>query len=404
MIKQMVRLGAVTQMFSGFAFKSENFIGADDDGIKLVRGDNVQQGYIRWGDKTKKWANEEYDALARYQLLENDVILAMDRPVVGGGLKLARIKEQDLPCLLVQRVTCLRGKEDVALTEFIRYVLAGPNFLAHVEKITTGANIPHISGKDIAAFEFDLPPIALQQGIIAGILAYDDLIETNRRRIALLEESARLLYREWFVNLKFPNSQCTPISNGVPVDWNWRRLCDIGKQQREQVVPRDLTSATAYLSMEHMTPRSICLGEWGNADCITSAKLRFQPNDILFGRIRPYFHKIGFAQIVGVTSTDMIVVRANDEDLFPLILLAMATDEFIAHAVATSNGSKMPRADWKVLKNWVLLLPPSKLRKQFASILHPMLAMITELTKTNLQLAQARNELLPKLMSGELRL
>jgi type I restriction enzyme S subunit len=270
--------------------------------------------------------------------------------------------------------------------------------------VSQGATQDNLNQDKLLSFDIPCPPVAVQRKIAEVLSNYGALIETNRRRIALLEESARLLYREWFVNLKFPNSQCTPISNGVPVDWNWRRLCDIGKQQREQVVPRDLTSATAYLSMEHMTPRSICLGEWGNADCITSAKLRFQPNDILFGRIRPYFHKIGFAQIVGVTSTDMIVVRANDEDLFPLILLAMATDEFIAHAVATSNGSKMPRADWKVLKNWVLLLPPSKLRKQFASIVHPMLAMITELTKTNLQLAQARNELLPKLMSGELRL
>ena len=125
-----VRLGDVADMLVGFAFKSQQFLEGSEEGVYLVRGDNVQQGFIRWGEKAKKWRSDDYDDLARYQLTKGDVILAMDRPIVGGGLKLAWIKDQDLPSLLVQRVTRIRGMPDKARTNFLRYALSAPSFLA----------------------------------------------------------------------------------------------------------------------------------------------------------------------------------------------------------------------------------------------------------------------------------
>lgn len=85
MMGQVVRLGDVADMLSGFSFKSQQFLDDSEDGIYLVRGDNVQQGFIRWGDKAKKWRSEAYEDFSRYQLKKDDVILAMDRPIVGGG-------------------------------------------------------------------------------------------------------------------------------------------------------------------------------------------------------------------------------------------------------------------------------------------------------------------------------
>ena len=211
---ESIRLGDAAHLLIGAAFKSAEFLDSEDEGVKLLRGDNVQQGYIRWGDKTKKWALNEYDDLEKYQLQEGDVILAMDRPIVGDGLKFAWITQEDLPALLVQRVCCLRGKQDVALTSFLRYVVADPNFSAHIHKITTGANIPHVSGKDIAAYDFMLPEQQEQEKIVAVLTAYDDLIAANQGRIQLLEESARLLYREWFVLLRFPGHETVPVTDG----------------------------------------------------------------------------------------------------------------------------------------------------------------------------------------------
>lgn len=194
-----VRLGEVADLLVGFAFKSTGFLDAHSDGIRLVRGDNVQQGVIRWGDKAKRWPREDLETLTRYELRLGDIILAMDRPIVGGGLKLASITEDDLPSFLVQRVCRVRGKADLANTLYLRYVLAHPDFSGHIDRITTGSNIPHVSARDIAAYFFSLPPLDEQVRLATVISAYDDLINNSQRRIKLLEEAARRLYREWFV-------------------------------------------------------------------------------------------------------------------------------------------------------------------------------------------------------------
>lgn len=147
------------------------------------------------------------------------VILAMDRPIVGGGLKLAWIKDQDLPSLLVQRVSRIRGIANISRTRFLRYVLSDVDFLAHIDRITTGANIPHISGKDIASYVFRLPSLDEQDRAVELLSAYDDLIERNQLRISLLEESARLVFREWFVNLRFPGFRLQASSSSLPEGW-----------------------------------------------------------------------------------------------------------------------------------------------------------------------------------------
>ena len=159
MSSRPVALGEVADLLIGVAFKSAGFLDADGEGIKLLRGDNVQQGAIRWDDKTKRWPIGDFDELSRYQLQLGDVILAMDRPIVGGGLKLAWVRRDDLPSLLVQRVCCMRGRPELADTLYLRYVLSAPQFSAHIDRITTGANIPHISGRDIASYSFSLPPL-----------------------------------------------------------------------------------------------------------------------------------------------------------------------------------------------------------------------------------------------------
>ena len=97
----MTRLGDAAELLVGFAFKSAGFLGAEADGVSLLRGDNVQQGYIRWGDKTKKWPTTEFNEFERYRLAEDDVILAMDRPIVGDGLKMCWRRPKTEPLLRV---------------------------------------------------------------------------------------------------------------------------------------------------------------------------------------------------------------------------------------------------------------------------------------------------------------
>jgi len=201
-------LGSHIELISGPAFKSRYFTNDPSD-VPLVKGDNLGQGMILW-EKSKYWPRGDADGYDKFKLQPGDVVLAMDRPWVTAGLKYAVINEHDPEALLVQRVACLRGANGLC-SEYLRYIIASTQFCAYAKNIMGGTNVPHISGNQIRAFRFKLPSVKEQQSIASILSAYDDLIENNRRRIKLLDQAAQLLYKEWFVNLRFPVTSMLPL-------------------------------------------------------------------------------------------------------------------------------------------------------------------------------------------------
>jgi len=396
---KLVRLGEVADMLSGFAFKSQQFLDAAEDGVTLVRGDNVQQGFIRWGDKAKKWRSDAYEDFQRYQLAMDDVILAMDRPIVGGGLKLAWIKDQDLPSLLVQRVTRIRGLSEIALTNYLRYVLSAPDFTAYIDRITTGANIPHISGKDIAQFEFQLPPVPDQERVVNLIVRYDDLIETNRRRIALLEESARLLYREWFINLRFSGHKLVKWQDGLPEGWEKTELSEVativmGQSPESKHYNKDGQGLPFHQGVsdfeDHFvahriyTTHATRTANAGDILCSVRApvgRLNLTREDISIGR--------------GLSA---IRSRNNQQGLLLYQLKALFVEEDMI-----GGGTIFSSVGKKELFSQQVLQPSPEVASKFDNLVGQVVSQIEVLTVKNRLLAITRDELLPKLMSGAIR-
>lgn len=381
----MTRLGDVSDMLVGFAFKSEGFQDADADGVRLLRGDNVQQGYIRWGDKTKKWPTAQCDNLKRYQLAEDDVILAMDRPIVGDGLKMAWIGSADLPALLVQRVCRLRGKQGVALTNFIRYVLAAPDFSAHIHRITTGANIPHISGKDIAAYEFELPGLEDQLRIVSCLSAYDDLIAANQRRIVLLEDASRRLYREWFVHLRFPGYESVPVKDGMPEGWQHGSLDQALFLQRGfdlpngSRIPGDVpvyasTGINGFHNEAKAAGPGVVTGRSGTLGQVHYVAKDFWPlNTSLWAK---EFRRVS-----------------------PLLAYFLLSE---LNLEQYNSGASVPTLDRKTVHQVSVLLPPIGVVEQFDAMVQPFFDQIEALKSGIEATSKARDLLLPKLMSGQL--
>ena len=266
-----------------------------------------------------------------------------------------------------------------------------------------GAAQNNLSLAVVKNYKIQFPTVGTQSDIADILSAYDDLIENNRRRIALLEESARLLYREWFVRLRFPGHEHTRIVNGVPEGWRNLKLGDICTDNREMVSPESLEPDTPYIGLEHMPRRSISISEWGTAEQVTSSKLRFNTGDILFGKIRPYFHKVGIAFTDGVVSSDAFVIRPTAEALKSFVLMTVSIDEFIANtSQAMKEGSKMPRADWKQMIQYPVILPPDGLLADFTETITSITDQLRNLSTQNQKLRTARDLLLPKLMSREI--
>jgi type I restriction enzyme S subunit len=170
---QDVRLGDVVDILVGFPFKSSEFTG-DLAETALLRGDNIGQGFLKDRD-FKRWRRVPGDSLEAYELRVGDIVLAMDRPWIPAGLKWARIAEDTLPVLLVQRVARLRSDAKVLDQRFLSCIISSPAFTAYVLQNQTGNTVPHISGGQIEAFRFSLPTLPEQIQMAAALEDLDAL-------------------------------------------------------------------------------------------------------------------------------------------------------------------------------------------------------------------------------------
>jgi len=269
-----------------------------------------------------------------------------------------------------------------------------------------GTNISNLNQQILAELNVPVPDFPMQERIADILSAYDDLIEVNQRRVAILEDMARRLFDEWFVHFRYPGHEAVPLVETelgmVPEGWTPRTLSWWTEEVRDTVSPQQVEPLVAYVGLEHLPRRSTTLVEVGKAQDVTSSKLKFKAGDILFGKIRPYFHKVALMPFSGVCSTDAICIRPTNPKRTALILGLTSSDAFVAHAVATSNGTKMPRADWKVLKNYPLPEAPEPLLDAFERTVHPIVDSAANLAAQNNRLRAARDLLLPKLISGQI--
>ena len=284
-----------------------------------------------------------------------------------------------------------------------------PRFVAYLLRHTLRnhqsekAAVPGFDRNVLHTLNVRSPGLREQEAVVATLSAYDDLIENNRRRIALLEEAARLLYREWFVHFRFPGHEHVRIVDGVPEGWERRTLDELVRVVQERVAPTEFESDDVHIGLEHMPRRSFTLSNWGAVDSLASAKWRFHAGDILFCKIRPYFHKVGFALRGGLASSDAIVLRTFETADWPMVLSVTTSDHFVAVASKTvREGSKMPRADWEVLKRYALVKPPPGVLHSFNEVVRLIVRQCETLARQSRELACARDLLLPRLVNGEI--
>jgi type I restriction enzyme S subunit len=374
--------------------------GFSDSGINYIKAEALN------GDSTLDLSGGFYisedvhQSLKRSILEEGDVLLTIAGANIG---KCGIVEESHLPANTNQAVGIMRVDQQQVAPRFLYYWFKQPRTFRYIQGLNAQAAQPNINLSMLRNIEVPMPSMSEQQRIAEILSAYDDLIENNRRRIQLLEQAARLLYKEWFVHLRFPGHEHTQIIDGVPEGWGKKSLGDICIEVRETVSPNALEPHTPYIGLEHMPRRSITLCEWGQAEQVTSSKHRFREGEILFGKIRPYFHKVGIAFTDGVASSDAIIIRPVLQQLLALVLMTASSDGFVAvTAQQMKEGSKMPRADWKQMQQYPVPLPPDWLLRAFNDFIDPILNQLKTLAFANKRLGAARDLLLPKLMNGEM--
>jgi hypothetical protein len=187
-----VSVGDVAAIDSGPAFKSRLFREAGD-GTRLLRGDNIEPGHLRWS-RTKTWPDELLPGYEHLMVSEGDIILAMDRPVVTAGLKIARVEPKDAPALLVQRVARIRPNPNVQ-ADYLYAVLQSRRFIRQLLGSQVGTQIPHITLRGIREFRFPIPAVAEQSAIVDTISMVLDGCGRINDELALAQRRAKSLKR-----------------------------------------------------------------------------------------------------------------------------------------------------------------------------------------------------------------
>ena len=153
-----------------------------------------------------------------------------------------------------------------------------------------------------------------------------------------------------------------------------------------------------------MPRRSVALTDWEKIGSVSSSKSRFEKGDILFGKLNPHFHKVGIAPVEGVCSTDILVLRGKSPALSSFVLSLVSSPEFIAYTSGTSTGTTMPRTSWKTMSSFELCVPTDQVTRAFHDAVRRFWDAIVGNVHASRTLAAVRDGLLPKLVSGQLRM
>lgn len=290
--------------------------------------------------------------------------------------------------------------------EYIGYYMRLPSFRGEFRAFSTMTTRASLRNEDLLGLEVKLPSIEIQKQIADILSAYDDLIENNQKQIKLLEEVAQRLYKEWFVDLRFPGHENTKIVDGVPEGWNWCKLEDAIQLDPKVTLTKERMKQ--FIPMSALSTSSMVLDESQFTETTSNSGSKFQNGDTLLARITPCLENGKTAYVFGlksdegaVGSTEYIVMRAKTINSYMVYLLAR-TDDFRQSAINSMSGSDgRQRVKSDKLKMLDYLHPTSELVEKFENVEEPIFEKIYRLSKQMQQAKQARDLLLPKLMSGE---
>ena len=305
-------------------------------------------------------------------------------------------------CFINQAMNAIVPNDDYD-PEYVYYAIK--NIIGNLKSLDSGT----ASGREnVSKSAFSKMPINIEsdkskQIKIGKILsAYDDLIENNQKQIKLLEEAAQRLYKEWFVDLRFPGYENTHITDGVPQGWKNGILDDIVFESGKNEKKENRENYLYYLPIDCLPKQSIGYTDTSDICLAESSLVAFSKNDIIFGAMRPYFHKVVVARDSGLTRSTCFVLNARESAFWAYVTMLMSSKDTVDYATQISVGTTMPYARWKDLKQMPIIIPTAKLAEEFQKNIKPIIDKIEVLSKAIMALRETRDCLLPKLMSGEL--
>lgn len=327
---------------------------------------------------------EYYDKLdSKRKAQEGDILYS----VVGSFGIPVYIKETT-PFVFQRHIAILRPNVDKIVPEFLYYTMLNRDFYMKVDAVAIGAAQRTISLTALRNMDIDIPDIEKQKKIAKILTAYDVLIENNQKQIKLLEEVAERLYKEWFVDLHFPRYKDVKVIDGVPEEWNKELIGNvIGKVSRtKQIKTADYLSEGSIPIIDQS--RDFIAGYTNDSEALVNTGTPV----IVFGDHTRILKYIQFPFAKGADGTQLII---SDRTNMPQSLLYLSL-------IAVDLSNYHYARHFKYLKAESILIPSQDVADEFDRLISPIFSQIQKLREKCYKLSQARDRLLPKLMSGEI--
>ena len=406
-----VQVGDLCHIKHGYAFKGEHF---EDEGhsLLLTPGNFLVGGGLQIRDGKETFYSGEFPD--EYLLEEGDLVVAMtdlkqNAPILGSTL---RIPEPGR-FLHNQRLGLVQDVANSTDRDFLYYLLNDQSVRWWLRATATGSTVRHTAPERIYQAKVRLPPKSIQQTIGASLRAFDDLIENNRRRIEILEEMARLLYREWFVHFRFPGHEDVELVDSdlgpIPEGWGVSQVCDVletigGGTPSKEVeeywtegnvqwfTPTDLTRAGSAFAFHS----KLGITELGLKK--SSAKL-FPPGSVMMTS-RATIGVVSISTTEATTNQGFITCVPSER--LPSSYIYFWLHENIDQFLSLSGGATFKELRKSTFRELPILVPSRPEMNRFEECVGPMMTLIKNLLQQNRALLEARDLLLPRLVSGEL--
>lgn len=394
-------------------------------GVPVIRGNNLTRDMQRFVDEGFVFLTEEKAAeFSNCEAVAEDLVFTAAGTI--GQVGIIPIGAR-YPRYIISNKQ-LRARLDTTKIHplFAFYWLSSPTMVCYIEQRNTGSSVPLINLSVLRSLPIPVPPLPEQRSIADVLGSMDDKIESNRRTSRAFERVARAIFRAWFVDFDpvkakvagadfFPGmpqeafkSLPTRLVESelglVPEGWEVGRLDDVVEMRMERIDPSEETARLPYVPIECISPKSLSLQDWKQGSEAQTSLQHFYRGDILFGAMRPYFHKVCLAPFDGTTRTTAFVLVPRKATHYSYVALLVHDPSTVDYATQHSVGSTIPYAKWeRSLANMPVAIPPRSHLEAFEEIVRPMLEPFMQNTFENARLRAMHDYLLPKLLSGEVR-
>lgn len=369
----------------------------------LNTGNVTKEGLIF--EENQFITKEKDEALRKGKLKRGDIVYTTRGTVGNAGYYNSNVPYENVR--INSGMVILRANGEIVDARFLYQILKSEYYRPYFKQYCTGSAQPQLPIKNFSQIYLNVPDIKTQHRIADILSAYDDLIENNQKQIKLLEEAAQRLYKEWFVDLRFPGHENTKIVDGVPEGWQYEKLGDLvkttsgGTPSRRKseyyvngnirwIKTKELNDRFIFETEEHITE-----------DAVKNSSAKVLPEGALI--VAMYGATIGK---IGITAAEMACNQAccafiSFDDMISKEYLYCWLMDNRENLVSQGKGAAQSNLSQEMIRNFSLLCPDKKVIKNFTEIVTTMLENKRVLENKILMLSKARDDLLPKLMSGE---